>query len=332
MAENKTFQTIYKNYNDLNAMMVNELELASEHDGLTGNYREQMWLKFFQSIVPRKFSIAQGVIIIDSDRKTSREVDLAVYDEQYTPYVFQYNALKFIPIEAVVMVVECKSTDYEPEKLKAWSESIKNLNSRATGIARMTTGHAIGLTNKTQKQTTPIQVLVALKNYVNESKIREVKNELGDHFDFIILEKRERNQKNAKFELLVKHESKKIGWWSKKLNYKQELKDIPNEDLELDHLGKDHDYDKFSELIFAKADDRPKLANTLQDLCVFGNPLLTLNFQLNQLLMLLNNPMLFPHFAYAKAFNKTQQEFTRAEGKKERTPRRNLNSTHSRQK
>ncbi|MFC7561502.1 hypothetical protein ACFQY3_24870 [Paenibacillus farraposensis] len=29
---------------------------------------------------------------------------------------------------------------------------------------------------------------------------------------------------------------------------------------------------------------------------------MTLNFQLNQLLMLLNNPMLFPHFAYAKAF------------------------------
>ena len=31
--------------------------------------------------------------------------------------------------------------------------------------------------------------------------------------------------------------------------------------------------------------------------------LLTLNLQLNQLLMLINNPMLFPHIAYAEMFN-----------------------------
>lgn len=32
--------------------------------------------------------------------------------------------------------------------------------------------------------------------------------------------------------------------------------------------------------------------------------LLTFNFQLNQLLMLINNPMLFPHAAYAEMFDK----------------------------
>jgi len=32
--------------------------------------------------------------------------------------------------------------------------------------------------------------------------------------------------------------------------------------------------------------------------------LLTLNFQLNQLLMIINNPMLFPHQAYVRMFNK----------------------------
>jgi hypothetical protein len=45
------------------------------------------------------------------------------------------------------------------------------------------------------------------------------------------------------------------------------------------------------------------LANTLADLKVHGNPLLSLNLQLNQLLMLINNPMLFPHLSYARAFN-----------------------------
>ena len=32
--------------------------------------------------------------------------------------------------------------------------------------------------------------------------------------------------------------------------------------------------------------------------------LMTFNFQLNQLLMLINNPMLFPHRAYVKLFSK----------------------------
>lgn len=42
--------------------------------------------------------------------------------------------------------------------------------------------------------------------------------------------------------------------------------------------------------------------STLAELKIEGNYLLSLNLQLNQLLMLINNPMLFPHFAYAKIF------------------------------
>lgn len=36
--------------------------------------------------------------------------------------------------------------------------------------------------------------------------------------------------------------------------------------------------------------------------------LLSFNFMLNQLLMLINNPMFFPHRAYVKLFNKKVRE------------------------
>lgn len=36
--------------------------------------------------------------------------------------------------------------------------------------------------------------------------------------------------------------------------------------------------------------------------------LLSLNLQLNQLLMLINNPILFPHLSYAEMFNKVDQK------------------------
>ena len=42
---------------------------------------------------------------------------------------------------------------------------------------------------------------------------------------------------------------------------------------------------------------------TLTDLEIEGNPFLSLNLQLNQLIMLINNPMLFPHLAYTERFN-----------------------------
>ena len=41
------------------------------------------------------------------------------------------------------------------------------------------------------------------------------------------------------------------------------------------------------------------------------NVLLSLIFQLNQLLMVLNNPMLFPHKAYAERFNQILNEVTK---------------------
>jgi hypothetical protein len=58
----------------------------------------------------------------------------------------------------------------------------------------------------------------------------------------------------------------------------------------------------------AICDNFNTLQNTLKDLEVPRNALLTLNFQLNQLLMLINNPMLFPHLAYAKAFREIVEE------------------------
>ena len=83
--------------------------------------------KCSKSIVPKKFVIEQSVFIIDSKGNVSNEVDLAIFDEMYTPYVFRYGEIKFIPIEAVVAVVECKSTSMDEKLLENWINSIEQL-------------------------------------------------------------------------------------------------------------------------------------------------------------------------------------------------------------
>lgn len=132
---------IMENYLLMNTMMINQLELMSVHGNLTGNFRERMWLDFFRLIVPQKYSLAQGVIVIDSHGNESKEVDIAVFDEQYTPYVFQYDSLKFIPIEAVLIVISCKSKEWNKEELIVWSESFNDLCSSMAGVTRTIKGN-----------------------------------------------------------------------------------------------------------------------------------------------------------------------------------------------
>jgi len=305
------FEKIYKNYCFLNKMMVEEMDIASTHSNITGNYREEMWIKLFRSIIPKKFSMAQGVMIIDSEGNVSNEVDIAVYDEQYTPYVFNYNTLKFIPIEAVAVVIECKSTSYNLEKLEDWAKAIDKLITNPTGIARFAPGFSCGITNATQSRTRPLKILTAIKGLKEEQSFEYLKEKLSDSFDFIIMQKKQTGESNL-FELLTLRENKSLGWWGNYLNTNNSNGD---DDLPLAISGRAKGIEKIEHLTFCSCGTN--ILNKLSDLKVKDNPLLTLNLQLNQLLMLINNPMLFPHLAYAKHFNKIAERIKNEENKEE---------------
>lgn len=344
MAENQekcpggreTLSKILGNYDNMNTMMVEEMHLASPHDGLTGNYREEMWMKFFRSIIPQKFALAQGVIIIDSEGNRSKEVDIAVYDEQYTPYVFQYNTLKFIPIEAVVLVIESKSTQL-PEELIEWAECIDQLRPSRMGIARIATGYAAGFTSTMQQRPRPIKILVSLHKSQKDQTTAKISEEYGDSFDFIMKERagsgKGKKAEGVKFESICKHNDKGLHWWANELNnFKPGTKSQsegtckePGDCLRIEvkmtpaeQKVREEEIRKMFTLDEGEEEDKDgnikkavKVSKTLKDLEIPGNALLTLNLQLNQLLMLLNNPLFFPHYAYAWKFQEiaeTQQK------------------------
>lgn len=295
---------IHENYNSINEKMIAELNLTNCHDVLCGSFREKIWLEFFKNIIPKKFSLAQGVIIIDSNGERSNEVDIAVFDEQYTPYVLQYGSLKFIPIEAVVCVVECKSHSVKSESLIKWADSIDKLKSNPTGLARVIQGLAIGLTNNTQQQTRPIKIQVSLYSTKEETDTLEEK--LKNSFDIVIRPKKFKNKKSKivveKFSMKIFNEDKTLGWWTRKLNSSK----MEANEIGIYHL-KEKELEKYD---FKKRVEERKvyIENPLSDLKIENNEILSLTFQLNQLLMLINNPMMFPHFAYAKTFNKIIKE------------------------
>jgi hypothetical protein len=312
---------IMENYKRRNDIICGELDLASVHEGTTGSNREDFWMNLFRDIIPQKFAMEKNVIIIDSKGNRSNEVDIAVIDNQYTPYVFKYGNLKFIPIEAVAIAIECKSTSWNAGLLKDWSTNIEKLEASSAGITRIVSGNAIGVTNTSQKRTTPIKILASIRPNAQAQTIEDIEN----HFDFILTYKttKEANSEEKKHELdyKVPNANKKLGWWSEKLNNhidkkeKTEDNKVENKPLKI-KLGFIRDEDERDYVVkklekhkkvFRNADFNNEkteyvIEDTLKNLEIKGNPLLSLNFQLNQLLMLINNPMTFPHFAYAKMF------------------------------
>lgn len=324
-ATEKAFEVIMDNSLYMNTMMINQLEIMSAHSGLTGNFREKMWQAFFRSIIPQKYSLAQGVIIIDSYGNQSKEVDIAVFDEQYTPYVFQYDMIKFIPIEAVSLVISCKSKSLDAKDLTDWSDSIDKLCTSQAGITRTISGLSIGYTNSAQTGTRPIKILAATKEYVKDDP--DTITKLKDYYDFIIIEKIREKGSYKTFELTVSDGERTLGDWYRKLNHhvpKPEAAD-QDQDTTAEQPAATNELDiRVLEDLWNQAKDtvskedlleivegptnksyiQLSIMNSLKELEIPGNPLLTLNLQLNQLLMLINNPMLFPHYAYAKRFNK----------------------------
>lgn len=274
-------QNIKDNYKKMEEGIVKQLYFSENHGGIVGHYREKIWAQMFQNIIPKKFVIEQSVFIIDSYGKVSKEVDLAIFDEMYTPYVFKYYDLKFIPIEAVAVVVQCKSKNMKTQNLKEWKESISNLHTSSRSLVRIQSCLASGGV-PTQTATRPLCILCCLNN--------ELQN--LTEFDAIIRANKEENRLNIQWDKTKKD----LYAWYEHLNHadgtdkKRENKENEKEDISTYSLEK-----------YTVQDNGRELS------------LMTFNFQLNQLLMLINNPMLFPHIAYAEMFSGHDQGGTEDE-------------------
>ena len=284
----KMIRNIKDNYRQVEKFIVEQLYMKNDLHGTTiGTEREDIWEQLFEMVLPKKFVIEHSVFIIDSNGNVSNEVDLAIMDETYTPYIFRYGRLKFIPIEAVATVVECKSKSVEEEQIKTWQKRIEELRTEGESKPRMA-NQIVDSTVATQKSTRPIRILCVLEN---------VKDNIKNLFDFVLIAKRgnEDKKERARIEIIC-NDSRELYEWYKDLNFY------------------DVGYDREGKKDINQKTDEDKLGEiSLKDYEVLDRneeniSLLTFNFQLNQLLMLINNPILFPHRAYVKMFNGEEQE------------------------
>ena len=273
----KAIKNIKNNYKQIERSKVNQLYLEQDlHPTTIGTAREEIWGEIFEGLIPKKFVVERSVFLIDAKDNVSMEADLVIMDEMYTPYIFRYGSIKFIPIEAVATVIQCKSTSVDKKSLGEWAEAIKKLRTSERAVARLANMFSTGPV-LTQPSTRPILILCALKT--------EISNELEELFDIVLLAVKER-KKGKKGKKMNKETITSI------LDKTEDVwKRISNADTAKERLGGM----KLEE--FQVNDKNGKNIS-----------LLSFNLQFNQLLMLINNPMLFPHQDYAKLFQKCEEE------------------------
>ncbi len=77
------------------------------HPGSKGDSLEDTWIEWLRKYLPNRYCVDKA-IIIDSTGELSDQIDLVIYDQQYTPFVLTQNGIHYIPAEGVYAVFEVK--------------------------------------------------------------------------------------------------------------------------------------------------------------------------------------------------------------------------------
>ena len=79
------------------------------HPGTKGDASETVWLELLQTYLPQRYQ-ATTAHIVDNEGVFSEQIDVVVFDRQYSPFIFHYQGETIIPAESVYAVFEAKQT------------------------------------------------------------------------------------------------------------------------------------------------------------------------------------------------------------------------------
>jgi len=99
------------------------------HPGAKGDASENVWINLFERYLPRRYQAAKA-FVVDSQGRFSDQIDVVVFDRQYSPFIFTHENQTIVPAESVYAVFEAKQTAsssqvaYAQEKVK----TVRNLH------------------------------------------------------------------------------------------------------------------------------------------------------------------------------------------------------------
>lgn len=94
--------------NDINQRLATARR-SFAHPSTKGDASENVWLDIFNKYLPKRYKAAKAHVV-DSQGAFSDQIDVVVYDAQYSPPIFLYEWQTVIPAESVYAIFEAKQT------------------------------------------------------------------------------------------------------------------------------------------------------------------------------------------------------------------------------
>jgi hypothetical protein len=101
-----------KLFSSLHNRIETELNVAREalsHPGTKGDTSEAIWIGLLETYLPRRYRVCSAHVV-DSKGAFSDQIDVVIFDRQYSPFVFDFLGAKVVPAESIYAVFEAKQT------------------------------------------------------------------------------------------------------------------------------------------------------------------------------------------------------------------------------
>lgn len=92
-----------------------------------GDASESIWLSLLKEYLPKRYQ-AEKAFVVDSNGKFSQQMDIVIFDRQYSPFIFKLEGNIIVPAESVYAVFEAKQTvnkkiiEYSIDKIQSVRE------------------------------------------------------------------------------------------------------------------------------------------------------------------------------------------------------------------
>jgi len=126
---NWSLSTLFESLHDEIQESLARARKSMGHSVPKGDASEYIWIDLFTTYLPDRYRVERA-FIVDSDGSFSDQIDVVIFDRQYSPFIFNYKGQIIIPAESVYAVFESKQTvnaqhiKYTQEKIT----SVRNLH------------------------------------------------------------------------------------------------------------------------------------------------------------------------------------------------------------
>ena len=105
------------------------------HPTTKGDAQESAWLKLFEQYLPQRYRVMKA-FVVDCRGAVSEQIDVVIFDRQYSPLMLVHEGAQYVPAESVYGVFEVRPS-LTPATLRYAGQKVRSVRSLKRTSARV---------------------------------------------------------------------------------------------------------------------------------------------------------------------------------------------------